>query len=126
MRLNNNSKLLVGCMLMLAVLLLNSCSQPKQREILNKFCGSWESVGYKPNLVIFKEGDQYKLTLFKRSGITRRINPETYLVIEENDKIFINTGFRIDMAYNETTDVLTFSSYGDYTRVSINNKSKAR
>ena len=29
----------------------------------------------------------------------------------------MNTGFRIDVAYNEETDVLTFSPNGDYIRV---------
>ena len=28
----------------------------------------------------------------------------------------MNTGFRIDVAYNEATDVLTFSPNGDYVR----------
>ena len=31
--------------------------------------------------------------------------------------LFMNTGFRIDVAYNEETDVLTFSPNGDYVRV---------
>ena len=30
----------------------------------------------------------------------------------------MNTGFRIDVSYNEATDVLTFSPNGDYVRVS--------
>ena len=36
---------------------------------------------------------------------------------EENGNLFMNTGFRIDVAYNEATDVLTFSPNGDYVRV---------
>ena len=31
--------------------------------------------------------------------------------------LFMNTGFRIDVSYNEATDVLTFSPNGDYVRV---------
>ena len=31
--------------------------------------------------------------------------------------LFMNTGFRIDVAYNEATGVLTFSPNGDYVRV---------
>ena len=30
--------------------------------------------------------------------------------------MFINTGYRIDVSYNEATDVLTFSPNGDYVR----------
>ena len=36
---------------------------------------------------------------------------------EENGNLFMNTGFRIDVSYNEATDVLTFSPGGDYVRV---------
>ena len=121
---NNHSKLLAGCMLTLAVLLLEGCSEPKQRKNLNEICGNWKSVSGKPDVLIFKEGEQYKLTLFKKSAVTRKVKPETYLIVEENDNLFINTGFRIDMAYNEATDVLTFAPNGDYTRVKT--KSKAQ
>ena len=30
---------------------------------------------------------------------------ETYLLQEENGNLFMNTGFRIDVSYNEGTDV---------------------
>ena len=33
------------------------------------------------------------------------------------NNLFMNTGFRIDVSYNEATDVLTFSPNGDYVRV---------
>lgn len=121
---NKHTLYVVGCLLMLATLLLEGCAEPKQRKNLSKLCGNWESVSGKPDVLIFKEGKQYKLTLFKKSGVTRKVKPETYLIIEENDNLFINTGFRIDMAYNEATDVLTFSPNGDYTRVKT--KSKAQ
>ena len=58
----------------------------------------------------------YKVTIFKRSAIRRKLKPETYLLMEENGNVFFNTGFRIDVAYNEATDVLTFSPNGDYVR----------
>ena len=35
----------------------------------------------------------------------------------------MNTGFRIDVAYNEETDVLTFSPNGDYIRVNTEDAS---
>ncbi len=47
----------------------------------------------------------------------RKLKPETYLLQEENGNLFMNTGFRIDVSYNEATDVLTFSPNGDYVRV---------
>ena len=80
-------------------------------------CGNWESVEGKPDVLIYKEGEAYKVTVFRRSGLRRKLKPETYLLQEENGNLFMNTGFRIDVSYNEATDVLTFSPNGDYVRV---------
>ena len=68
-------------------------------------------------VLIYKEGEAYKVTVFRRSGLRRKLKPETYLLQEENGNLFMNTGFRIDVSYNEATDVLTFSPNGDYVRV---------
>ena len=51
----------------------------------------------KPDVLIYKEGDAYKVTVFSRSGRTRRLKPETYLLVEEDGNLFINTGYRIDV-----------------------------
>ena len=104
------------CLIGLAVMVLQSCDVAENRRDL--LCGKWESVEGKPDVLIYKEGEAYKVTVFKRSGIRRRLKPETYLLQEENGNLFMNTGFRIDVAYNEATDVLTFSPNGDYVRAS--------
>ncbi len=109
-RMLNISKCLIG----LATIMLQSCDVTDNAR--DKMCGNWESVGNKPDILIFKEGDTYKVTIFKRSAIRRKLKPETYLLMEENGNVFFNTGFRIDVAYNEATDVLTFSPNGDYVR----------
>lgn len=116
---NQKLMLLTGCMLSMATLLLESCAEVTKKD-LDPICGNWVSVAGKPDVLIFKEGEQYKVTIFKKVGITRKVKPETYLIVQENGNMFFNTGFRIDVAYNEATDVLTFSPNGDYTRVSIN------
>ena len=108
---------LAGYALALSSLLLNACGEVKETD-LSKLCGNWVSVGRKPDVLIFKEGGLYKVTVFSKSGISRKLKPETFLLVEENGNLFINTGYRIDIAYNEETDVLTFSPNGDYTRVS--------
>ena len=60
----------------------------------------------------------YKVTLFRRAGVHRKLKPETYLLQREADgNLYLNTGFRIDVAYNEETDILSFSPNGDYIRV---------
>ena len=103
------------CLIGLAVMVLQSCDVAENRRDL--LCGNWESVEGKPDVLIYKEGEAYKVTVFKRSGIRRKLKPETYLLQEENGNLFMNTGFRIDVAYNEASDVPTFSPNGDYVRV---------
>lgn len=111
--------------LALTSLFLSACGEVKESD-LSMLCGNWVSVANKPDVLVFKEGEHYKVTVFKRSGISRKVKPETFLLVEENGNLFINAGFRIDVAYNEATDVLTFSPNGDYMRVdnSSNQKSK--
>ena len=103
------------CLIGLAVMVLQSCDVAENRRDL--LCGNWESVEGKPDVLIYKEGEAYKVTVFKRSGLRRKLKPETYLLQEENGNLFMNTGFRIDVAYTEASDVLTFSPNGDYVRV---------
>lgn len=108
---------LAGYALALSSLLLTACGEVKDTD-LDKLCGNWVSVGRKPDVLIFKEGGRYKVTVFRKSGISRKLKPETFLLVEENGNLFINAGYRIDIAYNEATDVLTFSPNGDYMRAS--------
>lgn len=100
----------------MAGLLLQGCAGT-EGGIRDRICGNWESVDGKPDILIYREGEAYKVTVFKRSGLSRRMKPETYLLQEEeNGNMFMNTGFRIDVAYNEAADVLTLSPNGDYVR----------
>ena len=102
------------CLIGLAVMMLQSCDVADNRR--DMLCGNWESVEGKPDVLIYKEGEAYKVTVFARSGKMRRLRPQTYLLVEENGNLFINTGHRIDISYNEAADVLTFSPNGDYVR----------
>ena len=116
MKITKNQLLLMGsCMIGLASIILQSCTE--MEDTRNLLCGNWESVEGKPDVLIYKEGEAYKVTVFKRSGLRRKLKPETYLLQEENGNLFMNTGFRIDVSYNEATDILTFSPNGDYIRV---------
>lgn len=107
--------LMSSCMIGLASVLLQACTETSDTR--SALCGNWESVGEKPDVLIYKEGKAYKVTVFKHGGMHRKLQPETYLLQRENGNLFMNTGFRIDVSYNEATDVLTFSPNGDYIRV---------
>lgn len=111
--------------LALSSLFLSACGEVKESD-LSMLCGNWVSVANKPDVLVFKEGEHYKVTVFKRSGISRKVKPETFLLVEENGNLFINAGFRIDVAHNEATDVLTFSPNGDYVRADSSNNQKTR
>ena len=108
--------LLCGGMIGLASLMLQACEtvMKENEDVREKICGNWESVEGKPDILVYKEGALYKVTLFRRAGVRRKLKPETYM----------NTGFRIDVAYNEETDVLSFSPNGDYIRVDTDETSE--
>ena len=113
--------LLCGGMIGLASLMLQACEtvMKENEDVREKICGNWESVEGKPDILVYKEGALYKVTLFRRAGVRRKLKPETYLL-----QLYMNTGFRIDVAYNEETDVLSFSPNGDYIRVDTDETSE--
>ena len=83
--------LLCSGLIGLASLMLQACEtvMKENEDVREKICGNWE-----------------------------KLKPETYLLQREADgNLYLNTGFRIDVAYNEETDVLSFSPNGDYIRV---------
>lgn len=111
---NKSLMRLAVCLIGMAALVLQSCADGGTDS--DRLCGSWTSVDGKSDVLVYKEGEAYKVTVFARSGKTRRLRPQTYLLVEENGNLFINTGYRIDVSYNEETDILTFSPNGDYVR----------
>ncbi len=44
------------------------------RQPRDMLCGNWESVEGKPDVLIYKEGEAYKVTVFRRSGLRRKLN----------------------------------------------------
>lgn len=118
MKKNRQLPKLAACLMGAAALMLQGCADIKEPQT-EKLCGPWTSVEGKPDVLVYREGDSYKVTVFARSGKTRRLRPQTYLLVEEDGNLFINTGYRIDVAYNEAADVLTFSPGGDYVRKEV-------
>ena len=77
------------CLIGLAVMMLQSCDVADNRR--DMLCGNWESVEGKPDVLIYKEGEAYKVTVFRRSGLRRKLKPETYLLQEENGNLLMNS-----------------------------------
>lgn len=107
-------KMLAGAFAGLLCLLIVACG--RQRTDMGKICGEWKSISGRPDIRIAKDGECYRLTLFARMGLTGTMEPETYLIQQKDGAMFIDTGFHIDMVYDEGKDILTFSSGGDYVR----------
>lgn len=78
MNFNRRQLLLMGSYLIgLAGIMLQACTEVKTAD-RDKLCGNWESVEGKPDVLIYRESEAYKVTVFKRKG-TRRLKPVTYL-----------------------------------------------
>lgn len=119
-KLTKTERLLCGGLIGMASLMLQACDimAKEDGDTRDRICGNWENAEAGPDILVYREGESYKVTLFRRKGVRRVLRPETYLLQrEENGNLYMNTGFRIDVAYNEETDVLTFSPGGDYVRV---------
>ena len=58
----------------------------------------------------------YERLFIRDPEVKAREGKMAYVRPEYHERI-MNTGFRIDVSYNEATDVLTFSPNGDYVRV---------
>ena len=108
---------LAACLIGAASLLLQSCSESRFKDC-DRLCGSWSSVEASPMSLYIRKG-----TLQGDGFRPQRKDTEAevgnYLLVEENGNLFINTGYRIDIAYNEAADVLTFSPNGDYVRKEV-------
>lgn len=112
--------LLCGGLIGLASLMLQACDtvMKEDTDTRDRICGNWGSAETGPDMLVYKEGELYKVTLFRRKGVRRVLKPETFMLNRAEDgSLYMNTGYRIDVAYNEETDVLTFSPGGDYIRV---------
>ena len=48
----------------------------RNEDVREKICGNWESVEGKPDILVYKEGAHYKVTLFRRTGVRRKLKPE--------------------------------------------------
>ena len=98
-----------------AALTLQGCTAWPQAD-MERLCGHWESTEGKPDVVIRNDGGTHKVTLMSKGGKQRKLKPQTFVLMEDGGNMFIDTGYRIGVSYNENTDVLTFPPYGDYKR----------
>ena len=71
--------LLCGGLIGLASLMLQACEtvMKESEDVREKICGNWQSAEVGPDILVYKEGEHYKVTLFQRSGVRRRLGRRT-------------------------------------------------
>ena len=57
---------LAVCLVGMAAMVLQSCMESNGTDC-DRLCGSWSSVEGKPDVLVYKEGEAYKVTVFSRS-----------------------------------------------------------
>ena len=89
---------LAVCLISMAAMILQSCSESGTDR--DKICGTWTSVEGRPDVLVYKEGECYKVTVFSQ----QRENPSEAADLPaggRNGNLFVNTGYRVDVSYNE-------------------------
>ncbi|WP_346694757.1 DUF3876 domain-containing protein [uncultured Alistipes sp.] len=103
------------CLIGLAVMMLQSCDVADNRR--DMLCGNWESVEGKPDVLIYKEGEAYKVTVFRRSGPAPQAQAGNLSLAGGERQPVHEHRLPHRRVLQRGTDVLTFSPNGDYVRV---------
>lgn len=84
---------------------------------LEVLSGNWESVNLNPTIIIYRDGEQYLLSIIHINEMSRQANPATYEIQKDDDGYYINYNQkRTAINYDPKLDVLNLSTLGDYLR----------
>jgi len=84
---------------------------------LDKLVGTWESINLNPTVIIYRNGDDYLLSIIHINETSRQASPATYEIQEDEDGFFIDYNLkRSIISYDTKLDLLTLSTLGDYIR----------
>ena len=79
--------------------------------------GTWESINLNPTVIIYRNDNDYLLSIIYVSETTKQASPATYEIQKEDSLYFIApVPKRIYIDYDPAKDVLSLSSLGDYLR----------
>ena len=79
--------------------------------------GTWESIDLNPTVIIYRNDNDYLLSIIYVSETTKQASPATYEIQKEDSLYFIAPApKRIYIDYDPAKDVLNLSSLGDYLR----------
>ena len=111
---NKSLMRLAVCLIGMAAMVLQGCSEGGTDR--DKLCGSWSSVEGKPDVLVYKEGEAYKVTVFARSGRMRALKPKTYLLVEDERQPVYQHGLSHRCVLQRGDGRTDFLPNGDYVR----------
>jgi hypothetical protein len=89
----------------------------EERFDLSVLVGNWESINLNPTILIYRNGDDYLLSIIHINETSRQASPATYEIQEDENGFFINyTLKRTAISYDTKLYLLTLSALGDYMR----------
>lgn len=84
---------------------------------LSVLVGNWESINLNPTVIIYKNRNNYLLSVIHINETSRQASPATYEIQEDEEGFFINYNLkRTDISYDTKLDILTLSALGNYMR----------
>ncbi len=83
----------------------------------NRLTGTWESVNLNPTVIIYRDGENYLLSIIHINETSKQASPATFEIQEDEDGLFINYNLkRTAISYDAKLDILNLSSLGDYLK----------
>ncbi len=84
---------------------------------LNRLIGTWESVNLNPTVIIYRDEENYLLSIIHINETSKQASPATYEIQEDEDGFFFNYDQRrTAISYDAKLDILNLSLLGDYSR----------
>lgn len=84
---------------------------------LDVLIGNWESVNLHPTIMVYKNDSHHLLSIIHINETTQQAQPATYEILTDETGYYIFCDLkRLSIKYDSKTDLLTFSSLGDYMR----------
>jgi len=84
---------------------------------LKVLSGNWESVNLNPTIIIYRDEENYMLSIIHINETSQQANPATYEIQEDEGGYFIRYNLkRAAISYDAKLDILSLSYLGDYLR----------
>lgn len=89
----------------------------EKRFDLSVLVGNWESINLNPTIIIYRNGDNYLLSVIHINETSRQASPAAYEIQEDEEGFFIYYNQKpTAISYDTRLDLLTLSALGNYMR----------